>query len=57
MINFLKKYSATLNTIALILLLGIPFLLYTAAMQGAAIQLKIFLGLMMATMLFVMIKG
>ena len=56
MANFLKKHSATLNTFALILLLGIPFLLYTAARQGSAIGVKIFLGFMIATMLIVMKK-
>jgi hypothetical protein len=56
MVNFLKKHSATLNAIVLIMLLGIPFLLYSAAMQGSAIGVKIFLGLMITVMLFVMKK-
>ena len=52
--NFLKKHGTKLKTIALILMLGIPFLLYTAAIQGSVIQVKLFLVLMIATMLFVM---
>ena len=56
MANFLKKHAAKLNTIALILMLGIPFLLYMGAMQGSVIQVKIYLGLMIATMLMVMRK-
>jgi len=55
--NFFKKHGAKLSGIALILMLVIPFLLYTAAMHGSIIQVKLLLGLMMATMLIVMKKG
>ena len=56
MVNFMKRHAARLNAIALLLLLVIPFLLYSAATQGSAIGVKILLGLMIATMLIVMIK-
>jgi len=55
--NFLKKHGPKLKTIALIFMLGIPFFLYTAAMHGSLFQVKIFLALMIGTMLFVLIKG
>jgi hypothetical protein len=57
MVNFFKKHATKLSTFALILMLVIPFLLYMAAMQGSAVQVKVFLGLMTATMLFVMKQG
>ena len=55
--NFFKKHDAELKTIALILMLVIPFLLYTAAMHGSIFQVKLFLALMIGTMLFVLKKG
>lgn len=55
--NFFKKYGAKLKTIALILILVIPFLLYTAAMHGSVFQIKLFLVIMIGTMLFIMKKG
>ena len=55
--NFLKKHRTKLNGIALILMLAIPFVLYSAAMHGLIFQVKIFLVLMGGTMLYVMIKG
>ncbi len=55
--DFLKKYGTVLKSIALILMLGIPFLLYQTAMHGSIFQVKLFIGLMMANMLFVMKKG
>ena len=55
--NFFKKHGTKLKNIALILMLGMPFLLYTAAMHGSVLQVKLFLALMIATMLFVMKKG
>ncbi|NOQ66008.1 MAG: hypothetical protein GQ556_02165 [Desulfobacterales bacterium] len=55
--DFLKKYGTALKSIALILMLGIPFLLYQTAMHGSIFQVKLFIGLMMANMLFVMKKG
>ena len=55
--DFFKKYNATLKSLALILMLGIPFLLYQTAMHGSVFQVKLFFGLMMANMLFVMKKG
>ena len=55
--NFFKKHSAKLKSIALIFMLAIPFLLYTAAMHGSIFQVKVFLVLMIGTMLYVLIKG
>jgi hypothetical protein len=52
-----KKHGEKLKAVALILMLAIPFLLYWAAEQGSSIQVKLYLGLMIATMLFVMKKG
>ena len=57
MANFFKKHENKLSAFALIFMLVIPFLLYMAAKQGSAIQIKVFLGLMMAMMLFVMKQG
>ena len=55
--NFLKKHGGRLKAAALVLMLLIPFFLYAAAVQGSAVQLKIFLALMAGNMLFVMLKG
>ena len=55
--NFFKKHGTKLKSIALILMLAIPFLLYTAAMHGSILQVKVFLVLMIGTMLFVLRKG
>jgi hypothetical protein len=55
--NFFKKHGAKLRSIALIFMLTIPFLLYTAAMHGLIFQIKVFLVLMIGTMLFVLTKG
>ena len=55
--NFISKYRTRLKTTALALMLLIPFLLYTAAVHGAFLQLKLYLTLMIGTMLFVMTKG
>jgi hypothetical protein len=55
--NFFEKHSAKLKSIALILMLAIPFLLYSAAMHGLILQVKILLVLMIGIMLFVLIKG
>ena len=55
--NFFKKHGAKLKTIALIFMLVIPFFLYVAAIYGSNFQVKLFLGLMIGTMLFVMKKG
>ena len=52
--KFLKKYNPTLNLMALILMLTIPFFLYQGAMQDSAFQINLFLGLMMANMLFIL---
>lgn len=54
--NFLKKHGPKLQTIALIFMLVIPFFLYTAAMHGSIFQVKLFLALMIGTMLFVLKK-
>ena len=55
--NFFKKYSSKLKTIALIFMLVIPFFLYAAAVHGSILQVKLFLALMIGTMLYVLIKG
>ena len=55
--NFFKKHDTKLKGIALILMLGIPFLLYSAAMVGSIFQIKLLLVLMIVIMLYVMIKG
>ena len=55
--NFLKKHGPKLKTIALIFMLVIPFFLYTAAMHGSLFQVKLFLALMIGTMLFKLKKG
>ena len=57
MAKFLINHSESLKAVALILMLVIPFLLYRTAMQGSIIWVKVFLGLMIATMLFVMKEG
>ena len=55
--NFCKKHSTKLNSIALILMLAIPFLLYSAALRGLTFEVKIFLVFMIGTMLYVLIRG
>ncbi len=55
--NFFEKHGAKLKTIALVLMLVIPFFLYIAAMYGSNFQVKLFLALMIVTMLFVLKKG
>ena len=55
--NFFKKHSSRLKTAALILMLGIPFLLYAAAAHNSIIQVKLYLALMIGNMLFVLIDG
>jgi len=54
--NFLKQHSGKLKTMALILMLLIPFLLYAAALHGSAFQVKLFLALMTGNMLFLLKK-
>ncbi len=54
---FFKKYSAPLKSLSLILMLVIPFFIYQGAVQDSIFQVNVFLGLMMANMLFVMTKG
>ena len=49
-----KKYNSPLKSMALILMLAIPFFLYQGAMQDSAFQVNLFLGLMMANMLFIL---
>ena len=55
--KFFKKHGEKLKTVALVLMLVIPFFLYSTAMQGSIIRVNVFLGLMIVTMLFVMKKG
>ena len=55
--DFFKKYNSTLKSMALILMLAIPFFLYQGAMQDSTFKVNLFLGLMMANMLFILKKG
>jgi len=55
--DFFKKYNIALKSVVLILMLVIPFFLYQTALHGSVFQVNIFLGLMIANMLFVMKKG
>ena len=55
--NFLKKHAEKLKAAALILMLVTPFFLHTAAVHGTIIEVKLFLALMVGTMLFVLKKG
>ena len=55
--NFFKKHGATLKTLALIFMIVIPFFLYAAAIHGSIFQVKLFLVLMIGTMLYVLIKS
>ena len=55
--NFFKKHGTKLTNIALIFMLVIPFLLYTAAMLGSIFQIKLLLVFMGGVMLYVLIKG
>ena len=55
--SFLKKHATKLKFAALILMLVVPFLLYTAAVQGSLFQVKMLLGFFMLNMLFVMKNG
>ena len=57
MVDFLKKHSSKLKITSLVLMLGIPFLLYFAAIRGNDFQVKLFLTLMIINMLFVLKKG
>lgn len=54
--DFFKKHGAKLKTIALVFMLVIPFFLYASAMHGAIFQVKLFLALMIGTMLLVLKK-
>ena len=55
--KFFKKYNSALKSMALILMLTIPFFLYQGAMQDSAFQVNLFLGLMMVNMLFILKNG
>jgi len=55
--NFFKKHSNLLKTMALIFMLGIPFLLLAAVSYNAMFQVKLLLVLMGGNMLYVMLWG
>lgn len=55
--EFFKIYNSTLKSMALILMLAIPFFLYQGAIQDSEFQVNLFLGLMMANMLFILKTG
>ena len=57
MIDFIKKHSSKMKFTSLVLMLGIPFLLYFAALRGNDFLVKLFLALMIINMLFVLKKG
>jgi hypothetical protein len=54
--RFVKNYIPNLDSILLILMLGIPFLLYCFARAGSDIGVMSFLALMGAVMLAAMRK-
>ena len=55
--SFLKKHATKLKFAALILMLGIPFLLYAAAANGSVFQVHMLLGFFIVNMLLVMKFG
>jgi hypothetical protein len=55
--RFLKRHSIKLKTTALILMLVIPFLLYAAALHGSILQVKLFMGIFIVNLLFVLKNG
>lgn len=55
--QFVKKHATLVNSIALILMLVLPFGLYAVANQGSQLVVKVLLGLFMLNMLFVMKNG
>lgn len=56
MFNFLKKYTANLQPMILILMMVIPFLLYYFARSGSTAGMLTFLAVMTAVMLIAMKK-
>ena len=56
MLHFLKKYTAHLQPIILILMMVIPFLLYYFARSGSTGGMLTFLAVMTAVMLIAMKK-
>ena len=57
MLRFLDKHAGKLKFTALVLMLLIPLFLYLAALYGSAVQVKLLLGLIGATMLLTMRIG
>ena len=55
--SFFKKHATKLKFAALILMLGIPFLLYAAAANGSVFQVHVLLGFFIVNMLLVMKFG
>jgi hypothetical protein len=55
--SFLKKHGTKLKTTALILMLVIPFLLYSAALHGSILLVKLVMAVFIVNMLFVMKNG
>ena len=56
MIAYIKKYAPNIQTILLILMLVVPFLLYYFARTGAGIGVNVFLVIMGVVMLIAMKK-
>ena len=57
MTDFFKNHGARLKSVALILMLIIPYFLYRAAINDSTFLLYFSFGLMAVNMLFVMKKG
>jgi hypothetical protein len=53
--SFLKRHKATLQTIALILILALPFVLYVFAQAGQAVLITALLILMALVMVAIII--
>ncbi len=55
--GFIKKHGSKLKTTALLLMLVVPFLLYSAALYGSVFQVKLFMAIFIVNMLFIMKNG
>jgi hypothetical protein len=53
--SFIKRHKATLQTIALIVILGLPFVLYVFAQAGQVVLVTALLALMALVMVVIVI--
>jgi hypothetical protein len=53
--SFIRRHKATLQTIALIVILGLPFVLYVFAQAGQAVLVTALLALMALVMVVIVI--